>query len=104
MSIDMRNRLWHAFGEAWPTLPGARADAGGRGSRVRTSAVEELDGLLEAGAARTRLIGAEAEVIREAILDPAPALSARWWERFHARLTAVIVEVSVMPDAARAAL
>jgi hypothetical protein len=66
---------------------------------------DELDDLLERWAARSRLGETEASAILAAVLEaPQPALDPAWWQGLMGRVSGLVVQVTTMPEAARAAM
>ncbi|HSR26665.1 MAG TPA: hypothetical protein VLW53_24160 [Candidatus Eisenbacteria bacterium] len=67
--------------------------------------MSDLDRLLERWAERSRLTGAQSEAILAAVVrTPEPALDPAWWQDLVGRVSGMIVQVTTMPEAARAAM
>ena len=67
--------------------------------------MNSLDPLLEQWAERSRLTDAQSEAILAAVVrTPEPALDPAWWQDLVGRVSGMIVQVTTLPEAARAAM
>ena len=67
--------------------------------------MNSLDRLLEQWAERSRLTDAQSEAILAAVVRaPEPALDPAWWQDLVGRVSGTIVQVTTLPEAARAAM
>jgi hypothetical protein len=74
-------------------------------SAGRTVPDGELDRLLGAWAADSRLTAAEAEEVRLAVVgSPTPGLDATWWRDLVGQVSAVVIDAARLPESSRSAL
>lgn len=72
---------------------------------MRPSDDEELDRLLGEWSAASRLTAGEAEAVRVAVVSMRPpGLDAAWWSGLVAQVSAAVIQATVLPDSALAAL